>query len=137
MRFEIIKCLYDIQAIQKKTKAEFRDIASVLKIQEHQVTQELRILVNSDYVGIQNISHLRFAYLKSNTFNAMDRKPQPTSYDAFLERINDTQKPFGESVKIKGSKESFWERHPIIKAIKTLASVISIITFFYWMSSFF
>ena len=101
MRFEIIKCLYGVQAIQKKSRAEFKYIAGVLKILEHQVTQELRILVNSDYVGIQNIFHLRFAYLKPNTFNAMDRKPQPTSYDELIERIANPQKPFGESVKIK------------------------------------
>ena len=122
IRFEIIKCLYGVQAIRKKPKAEFRYIAGVLKILEHQVTQELRILVNSDYVGIQNISHLRFAYLKPNAFNAMDRKPQPTTYDAFLERINDTQKSFSEPIKKGGLEGSFWEEHSILKKITPLGS---------------
>ena len=133
MRFEIIKCLYAVQAIQKKSRAEFKHIASVLKKPEHQVIQELRTLASSDYIGIQNISHLRFAFLKPNAFNAMDRKPQPTTYDAFLERINDTQKSFGEPVKRGGLEGSFWEEHPLIKAVGKIGGFASIIALILWI----
>jgi len=63
----------------------------------------------------------------------MDKSPQPTNYDGFVEMFSNLEKPFGKGVKIDGPRGSFWEDHPLIKKITPLGSIITIIAFASWI----
>ena len=128
-RFEIIKIIYGNLTIRNRPNSTYKDIAGILQIKEHEVSNEIKVLGNAGFVGTQSALSERMVYLLPKSVQVMERRPSPRNYDEFLDMSNDPQKPFGKPEKIEGYKESFWERHPFLKIITPIGSVASIIGF--------
>ena len=132
-RFEIIKIIYGNLTLQNRPSSTYKEITKMMKIQEHDVSAEIKVLGNAGFVGVQFASPDRIVYLKDVSVRAMEQRPQPTNYDVFLQATNNPQKQFGEGVRIDGPKGSFWEDHSFIKKITPVGSIITIIAFASWI----
>ena len=132
-RFEIIKIIYGNLTLRKTPSLTYRDITNIMKIPEHEVSAEIKVLGNAGFVGVQSITTDRIVYLKEISVRAMEQRPQPTNYDQFIERIANPQKLFGKPGKVEGPKGSFWEEHPLLKVITPIGSIVAIIAFIAWL----
>lgn len=130
-KFEIIKVLWSTVAIRKKSTTDFKEIAQITNISEHEITGFLRILHNAGYVKTQYIpsAGLRTAYLTEKSFNSMDKTPQPKTYDELISRVDNPQQPFGVPVVIplsRGEKFKKWI-YQFWKIITKIGIIIGII----------
>jgi len=123
-RFEIINFLYDSATRLNKRNLRYTDIANELQVEYGNISMQIRTLISLGYVFSPI---LLSATLSPKAMNVMERRPQPKDYDEFVDMFNNPQKPFGEPVRIKGPRGSFWEEHPILKIITPIGAIASII----------
>lgn len=126
-RFEIIKIIYGNLTLRSRPNSTYKEIARILQIPEHEVSNEIKVLGNAGFIGTQLALSERIVYLTPISVQAMERRPQPTTYDQFIQGTTIPQRTLGEPVKIEGPRESFWERHPFFKRIGIIGSFCSII----------
>jgi len=126
-RFKIIKIIYENLTLQSRPNSTYKEIAGVLQIPEHEVSNEIKVLGNAGFIGTQLALSERIVYLTPISVQAMERRPQPTTYDQFIQGMTNPQKQFGEGVKIEGYKESFWKKwHTAIYIGGGIASMIGV-----------
>jgi len=117
LTFEIIKYLWATVSIRKKSRASFKELAQNLKVEEHEITGEIRVLKNLDIVHQMYFpeSNMRTAELLPKAFTAFDKTPNPKNWEEFEKRFNYPEKDFGESIVIQTPKEPYWTKKRIEK----------------------
>ena len=130
-RFEIIKIIYGNLTLRNRPSSTYKEIAGILQIREFEVSNEIKVLGNAGFVGTQFASPERIVYLTPMSVQAMEQRPQPTTYDQFIQRTTNPQKEYSEPVKIEGPKgESWLHKHKtgiIIGIVSVIVGSISII----------
>lgn len=130
-RFEIIKIIYGNLTLRSRPNSTYKEIAGTLQIPEHEVSNEIKVLGNAGFIRTQSALSERLVYLTPMSVQAMERRPQPTTYDQFIQRTTNPQKEYGEPVKIEGPKgESWLHKHQtgiIIGIVSVIVGSISII----------
>lgn len=127
-RFEIIKNLYAKQTIGSDDRMEFGELSTHLGANESNISSLIRMM-RPKFVKSQTISEKRFVYLTNESFNAMDKTPQPTTYDEFVNRVDNPEKLFGDPIVVplsRGDKFKKW-LHNSWKIIRGVGIVIGII----------
>lgn len=139
-RFEVVKSLWAGVAIQKQGMVDYRQVAEITGRTEKEISDDIKILNSAGYSKTVYVpeANMRCAALTPSAFQAMDRNPKPSTYDEFVERVNNPQKDFGEPIKItaKSSWDKFKESYHGVWRIITpivgfVAAVIAIWNFFF------
>lgn len=102
-RFEIIKNLYAKQTIGVDDRMEFGELSVALGTNESNITPLIRMM-HPKFVKSQTIGDKRFVYLTNESFNVMDKVPQPITWDEFTSRVDHPKSDFGEVIGIKNPK---------------------------------
>jgi len=126
-RFEIIKIIYGNLTLRSRPNSTYKEIAGILQIPEHEVSNEIKVLGNAGFIGTQLALSERIVYLTPMSVQAMERRPQPTIYDQFIQGTINLQRTLGEPVKTEGYKESFWNKKTIIEIFGPILAVITIL----------
>ena len=123
LMFEIIKQLHTAQ-FSGKRYLNYDDIINALQIDQTTLVNSLNVLENHQFIRKLNLA----VKLEERAMRIMTDF-NPRTFDEFVARYNNPERPYGEPVRMEGYKKSMWKK---LKTPITIGgSIASILGFIY------